>query len=109
MPGQCADIPLLSCRADLIGLAAVLDNKLAANFEQSRRGNKSGADIAVRIEEVPRVHTWRKTHRLIADNVPIAGGMGGEDKHHWNCVGTLKSNVVACPDFRKDLQKMCGL
>jgi hypothetical protein len=38
---------LLRCWTDLVWKPAVLDNKLAANFEQARRGNKPGADIAV--------------------------------------------------------------
>jgi hypothetical protein len=100
---------LLRCWTDLVWKPAVLDNKVAANFKQSRRGNKPGADVAVRIEEVPRVHARRKTHRLISKDVPIAGGMGGEHEHHWNCARTSKSDVIACPDFHKDLHKMCGL
>src|SRR3984957_12022450 len=106
---QLTYIPLLRCRADLVWKPAVLDDKIAADFEEARRGHKPGTDIAVGIKEVPRLHARRKTHGLIAKDVPIAGRMGGEHKHHWNCVGTLKGNVIACPDFHKDLHRMCDL
>jgi len=37
-------------RAHLIREAAGLDDKLAADFEQSRRGDQPGADVAIRIK-----------------------------------------------------------
>src|SRR5580658_10059645 len=41
--GQRADVPLLRRRAHLIRQAAILDDKLAADFQQARWGDKPGA------------------------------------------------------------------
>jgi hypothetical protein len=45
--GQIGYVPLSGRRAHLIRQAAVLDDKIAANFEQFRWGDKPGADVAV--------------------------------------------------------------
>jgi len=58
--------------------------------------------MLLRIEKVPRLHAGRKVHRLVA-NVAVARWVRGEHKHHRNRVGTLKSDVVACPNFHKNL------
>ena len=108
LSGQRTYVPLLRGRADLVG--SPLSSTTKSLRTSSRPGGAtSRVQIAVRIEKIPRVHAWRKTHRLIAKDVPIAGGMGGEHKHHKDCVGTLKGDVVACPDFHKDVHKVCGL
>src|ERR1700761_3773826 len=65
-------VPLMRGRAHLIRQAAILDDELAADFEQSRRCDETGADVAIRIEEVPRVHGRRTLHGLIAENVAVA-------------------------------------
>src|SRR6201996_7625074 len=101
--GQIGDVPLLRCGAHFIRQAAVLYNKLAANFDQPCRYDEPGADVAIGIKEVARVYAGRKLHRLIAENVSIARRVRGEHQHHGNRIGTLKCNVVACPNFHKSL------
>jgi hypothetical protein len=61
----------LRCGAPLVRQAAVLDDKFAANLEQARERDEPGADVTVRIEEIPRFHAGRKLHRLIAENVSV--------------------------------------
>jgi hypothetical protein len=100
---QRRNVPLRRGRANLIRQAAILDDELAADFEQSRRCDEAGTDVAIRIEVVPRVHGGRKLHRLIAENVPVSRGMGGQHEHHGNRVWTLKGDVVTCPNFHKNL------
>ena len=100
---QRRSVPLMRGRANLIRQAAILDDELAADFEQSRRCDEAGTDVAIRIEVVPRVHGRRKLHRLIAENVPVSRGVGGQHEHHGNRVWTLKGDVVACPNFHKNL------
>jgi hypothetical protein len=90
-------------------VAVVLDNEVTTNFEQAWRGDKSCADIAVRIEIIPCVYTRREMHRLIAENITIARGMGGEHQHHRNRMRALKCDVVACPDLHKNLLDCVGV
>src|ERR1700723_880579 len=90
-------------RANLIRQAAILDNELAADFEQSRRCDEAGTDVAIRIEVVPRVHGGRKMYCLFPLNVAVSRGVGGQHEHHGNRVWTLKGDVVACPNFHKNL------
>jgi hypothetical protein len=102
---QSTYVPLLRSRAHFIRPAIVLNDKFATDFKQPGRGNEPGAYVAKWIEIVTRRDAGRKMHRLVAENVPVPRWVGGEHQHHRNCVGTLKSDVVACPDMHKNLHK----
>src|ERR1700732_4691234 len=65
VPRQRRYVPLMRGRANLIRQAAILDDELAADFEQSRGYDEPGADVAIRIEVVPRVYGGGKKNTTL--------------------------------------------
>jgi hypothetical protein len=39
----------------------------------------------------------------MSEDISVSRRVTGEHQHHWNRVGTLKRNIVGCPDLHKNL------
>src|ERR1700679_1220373 len=66
---QIADSPLPRVWAHLVGQTTVLDEELAADLQQTCRGNQSRTNIAKKIKKIAGFHARRKLHRLVPDDV----------------------------------------